>query len=582
MSLVPQTCVNEALQRLPTALNKKTLHATGPQVSQCLLPGRVGKHIAVAHRSMAKYHAQGTVACPLPHIQAGIVQLPCAMPNKYGLMFGSQLVYQSLRDGGGKTDRRLTVIQTQMGDVAIVALRPLQGDIGAMPGVESNESAVEPQALLFQHTNPNLATRLAQHGDATSIDLGKGVATAYYDRRNAFVDDELCTGRGLTIVGTGLQADVDGAPAEQMRLSDRTDGIDLSMSLATFPVIALTDDTSVANHHRTHHGIGGSPHASALGQLQAAPHKLFVYFALFHKKLSTFNFQLSTFNYLCSMKTFQQIVHDLRLVYPEGEARALARWLCEERFGLSQTDILLDKDNQLSAHDLANVREITQRLIQGEPIQYILGHTTFCGHKFTVAPGALIPRPETQDLVDMAAEEVRNRPAPMQILDVGTGTGCIAISLALALPQAEVTGWDVSPEALDVARKNAERYPKAHVTLEQQDIFSPPNDQRQWQMIVSNPPYIRQSEAKEMERNVLHHEPHLALFVPDDNPLLYYRAILWYAMRHLAPNGSIWFEINQAMDEEMYHLIEYFGFQDIEILKDSFGRNRFARCRKGS
>ena len=279
------------------------------------------------------------------------------------------------------------------------------------------------------------------------------------------------------------------------------------------------------------------------------------------------------------MKTYQQVVHDLRLIYPEGEARALARWLCEECLGLSQTDILLDKDNHLSADDLENVKEITSRLLRHEPIQYILGHTAFCGHTFSVAPGALIPRLETEELVNHVLRST-DKDSPLSILDIGTGTACIALSLALSLPKADVTAWDVSPEALAVARKNLDCYPEARVRLEQCDIFSPPEDNRLWQIIVSNPPYVRQSEAKAMQHNVLDYEPHQALFVPDDNPLLFYRAILWYAMRHLAPNGTIWFEINQALGEEMHHLIEYFGFSDIEILKDSYEHDRFVRCRR--
>ena len=277
------------------------------------------------------------------------------------------------------------------------------------------------------------------------------------------------------------------------------------------------------------------------------------------------------------MKTYQQIARDLCQVYPEGEARALARWLCEERFGLTQADILLDKDNHLSADDLEIAKEITSRLLHHEPIQYILGQTTFCGHTFSVAPGALIPRPETEELVNLILR-LTDKDSEHSILDIGTGTGCIALSLALALPKSEVTAWEVSPEALSVAQRNVERYPEAKVKLKQCDIFLPPEDSRRWQVIVSNPPYVRQSEAKGMQRNVLEFEPHEALFVPDDNPLLFYRAILWYAMRHLAPNGSIWFEINQALGEEMRHLIEYFGFSDIEILKDSYGHDRFAKC----
>ena len=281
------------------------------------------------------------------------------------------------------------------------------------------------------------------------------------------------------------------------------------------------------------------------------------------------------------MKTYQQVVRDLSLVYPEGEARALARWLCEECFGLTQTDILLDKDNQLSADDIEIVKEITIRLIHHEPIQYILGHTDFCGHRFCVGPGALIPRPETEQLVRHILATFSASPtsqASLRILDIGTGTGCIALSLALGLPKAAVTAWDISEEALAIARKNVALYPDANVQLEQVDILVPPDDTRCWDIIVSNPPYVRQSEAHAMEQNVLHYEPHTALFVPDDNPLLYYRAILQYALSHLKPNGHIFFEINQALGEETHHLIEYFGFHDIEILPDSYGRHRFAKC----
>ena len=280
------------------------------------------------------------------------------------------------------------------------------------------------------------------------------------------------------------------------------------------------------------------------------------------------------------MKTYRQIVHDLCLVYSESEARALARWLCEERFDLSQADILLDKDNQLSADDIEVLREITSRLIKHEPIQYILGETDFCGHRFSVAPGALIPRPETAELVGHILQSL-DSDASVSILDIGTGTGCIGLSLALGLPQARVTAWDISPEALTIARRNAERYPEADFCLEQADILNPPvDDNRRWDLIVSNPPYVRQSEAEQMAPNVLRYEPHLALFVPDDNPLQFYRSILWYAMSHLAPKGVIWFEINQALGEEMRHLIEYFGFSRVEILKDGFGNDRFARCER--
>jgi len=274
------------------------------------------------------------------------------------------------------------------------------------------------------------------------------------------------------------------------------------------------------------------------------------------------------------MKLYRQMVDDLTQVYPEGEARALVRRMFEDGFGLSQTDVLLGKDSELSADDIANAREIVARLLHHEPIQYILGFTDFCGHRFRVAPGALIPRPETQQLVHLVLDSL---PAGCRggILDIGTGSGCIALSLALALPDAHVTAWDISDEALSVARSNAALHPQARVTFEQADILAPPAADRRWQVIVSNPPYVLQSEACRMEPNVLDYEPHRALFVPDDDPLRFYRAIGRYAQSHLAPGGMLFLEINQTLGAETAHLIEESGLLNVRVERDSFGLDRF-------
>lgn len=282
------------------------------------------------------------------------------------------------------------------------------------------------------------------------------------------------------------------------------------------------------------------------------------------------------------MKTYRQIVKDLSQVYPEGEAQALARWLCEDCFGLTQTDILLDKDNDLSADCIAKSQEIVRRLLHHEPIQYILGYTTFCGHRFNTASGTLIPRPETEQLVAEILKSISMNDsftAP-RILDIGTGTGCIALSLALALPKSHVTAWDISPETLAVARSNADLHPDANVIFEQANILSPPDDERRWDVIVSNPPYVRCSEAAEMEHNVLDYEPHLALFVPDEDPLLFYRAIAEYASGHLMDGGQLWLEINQYLSKETAHLIEEYGFRNVQIINDSYGNPRFLSQQK--
>lgn len=278
------------------------------------------------------------------------------------------------------------------------------------------------------------------------------------------------------------------------------------------------------------------------------------------------------------MKSYHRIVQALCSLYPEREAAALTRWILEARFGLSQTDILLDKDNHLSAESLEDAEEIVARLLRHEPIQYILGEVDFCNHRFSVAPGALIPRPETEELVFHILQSL-SKPAPA-ILDIGTGTGCIALSLALALPTSQVTAWDISEEALSIARSNGQRYSEAHVSFERQDILSPVSDNRQWDVIVSNPPYICEKEAMDMTPNVLDYEPRTALFVPDDNPLLFYRAIARFARTRLTPQGMLWFEINEAYGKETKCLLEGEGFRKAEVMKDIHGKDRFLKVER--
>lgn len=280
------------------------------------------------------------------------------------------------------------------------------------------------------------------------------------------------------------------------------------------------------------------------------------------------------------MKLYHRIVQTLHNAYSEREASALARWICEEHFGLSQTDILLDKDNHLSADSLAEAEEIIERLLRHEPIQYILGEVDFCDHRFHVGPGALIPRPETEELVFHILRSI-HKDAP-KILDIGTGTGCIALSLALALPEARVTAWDISEEALSIARSNGNLYPEAHVEFACRDILLPASDNRQWDIIVSNPPYICEYEAKDMAPNVLDYEPWTALFVPDDDPLLFYKAIVCFASTHLTTKGILWLEINEAFGTEIVYFIEKKGFRNVEIFKDLHGKDRMVRCEFGT
>lgn len=370
--------------------------------------------------------------------------------------------------------------------------------------------------------------------------------------------------------------------------------------------------------------------------------------------------------------TYNQLWKRLTAIYNEREAQAIVRTVLDALFGMSLTDICLGKVTQLSADDTTRLEKIMQRLEKSEPVQYVLGAEWFAGRLFDVAPGVLIPRPETEDLVKWACDEAKekekednskkergkeekedskkgeapkkeeqNLSSPLKeqkeglrkeeeaskkeeqllsspskeekeglrkeeeapqkeeqlqsspfknnkevskeeeaphpsILDIGTGSGCIAITVALALPQARVTAWDISPDALAIAADNAHRL-GASVRFEHQDALSAPDDKERWDVIVSNPPYICDRERADMSDNVLSYEPELALFVPDSDPLLFYRAIVRYASKALKPGGRLLFETNTAYAHEVAQAMADEGFTAIEVRNDCFGKPRMVK-----
>ena len=380
--------------------------------------------------------------------------------------------------------------------------------------------------------------------------------------------------------------------------------------------------------------------------------------------------------------TYNQLWKRLTAIYNEREAQAIVRTVLDALFGMSLTDICLGKVTQLSADDTTRLEKIMQRLEKSEPVQYVLGAGWFAGRLFDVAPGVLIPRPETEDLVKWACDEAKEKEkednskeergkeekevskkgeAPQKeeqllssplkeeeeglrkekdasqkekqllssplkeeeerlrkgkdasqkeeqhlssllksnkevsekgeevphpsILDIGTGSGCIAITVALALPQARVTAWDISTDALAIAAGNAHRL-GASVRFEHQDALSAPDDEERWDVIVSNPPYICDRERADMSDNVLSYEPELALFVPDNDPLLFYRAIARYASKALKPSGRLLFETNTAYAHEVAQTMADEGFTAIEVRNDCFGKPRmvkgdFLKVKKG-
>lgn len=266
---------------------------------------------------------------------------------------------------------------------------------------------------------------------------------------------------------------------------------------------------------------------------------------------------------------YKELWHRLMPLYDENEAKAIARMVYEERFGLTLSDLLMGRDADLPHEEL---EQLAQRLEQGEPVQYVLGKADFCGRSFHVEPGVLIPRPETMELIRLV--NANPQPPTNTILDIGTGSGCIAITLALNLPEAEVTAWDISDKALAVARGNAQRL-GAKVQFEKRDALQPPDDISRWDIIVSNPPYVCEREKKQMERNVLNWEPPLALYVPDNDPLLFYRSIGCYAQKALKPEGCLLMEMNALYGDSMLNLMESIGFTHVQLYKDQFGKDRF-------
>lgn len=279
--------------------------------------------------------------------------------------------------------------------------------------------------------------------------------------------------------------------------------------------------------------------------------------------------------------TYSEIWHRIATSYEDGEARAIARILIEELFGLSYTDIVCGATDQLSADDTLRLDTAVRRIEQGEPLQHVLGYADFCGNHFGVNASVLIPRPETEWLVD-EGERLMNGAsnaapsAPKRILDIGTGSGCIAISLKLRLGEAYVEAWDISEEALRTAESNAKAL-KAEVAFCKRDALRAEESVAHWDLIVSNPPYICDSERANMDDNVLLHEPHTALFVPDDDPLRFYRAIARYALRSLSNGGSLLFECNTRYAEATGEMMREMGFEDVTVNDDCFGLPRFVK-----
>ena len=282
------------------------------------------------------------------------------------------------------------------------------------------------------------------------------------------------------------------------------------------------------------------------------------------------------------LKEFKLFFNEaLSAIYPKTEIDSFFFILMEEKLKLQRIDTVLKSDFLITEKNLIDLKNIVKRLQKEEPIQYIIGNTEFYGLPFLVDKNTLIPRTETEELVAWVLDEIKvftnNKITELSILDIGTGTGCIPISLAKNLTLLNISAIDISPEALLIARQNA-ILNKVTIEFIELDILNAESLPQEYDVIISNPPYVRELEKKEIKNNVLENEPHLALFVADENPLIFYNKIADLAKKQLSENGMLFFEINQYLGKETINMLVKKGFKNIQLKKDLFGNDRMIKC----
>jgi release factor glutamine methyltransferase len=274
---------------------------------------------------------------------------------------------------------------------------------------------------------------------------------------------------------------------------------------------------------------------------------------------------------------FENSVLELSELYDTEEAKSIMRLVFQEKLGINRIDLALNNHKEVDTKNLKGIYQIIEKLAKGAPVQQILGTTNFYNIRLRVNKSVLIPRPETEELVQWILKD--NTAEELEVLDVGTGSGCIAIALALGLPLSHVTGVDISQQALELAQINSISN-NAYIDLMNLDILQEDNWKKlkYFDIIVSNPPYVLESEKEEMHINVLDHEPHVALFVPDEDPLLFYEKIAEMALKHFVKGGKLYFEINAAYGKQVKKMLTAKGYKDVMIKKDINDRNRFVKA----
>ena len=477
--------------------------------------------------------------------------------------------------------------------------------------VESHETLYQFPALFFQYPYFYFNSGVFQLLDSPSRYERERVNTSDNDPWNPLPDNQVGARGRFPVMRARFQTDVDGGFFQQAFVFDRGDGVHFRMAFAAADMIAFADNASVADYYGSYGRVGSRVAESVFCQLDAAEDIFFVVchirsvfivtfagsfqpladggkrprllianaLAFYRKRRDIFRKDaphpdVSANIVMLMHPIYSYIKETLQPFYPQQEASALAKWILTDVFLFSAAELYAGKDINFRQKDRDRLEDILARLKKYEPMQYILGECTFCGLSFKVAPGVLIPRPETAELVEWITADCSGR--EVSVLDVGTGSGCIAVALACRLENSSVTAWDISEDALRVARENAGRN-GADIDFRRVDVLGDV-PAMQADVLVSNPPYVTEKERAEMEPNVLDWEPGLALFVPDNDPLLFYRTIARKGLELLKSNGKIYFEINRAYGKETVELLERSGYQKIELKKDSFGNDRMIKA----
>ena len=454
-------------------------------------------------------------------------------------------------------------------DHAIRGLGPFQDDPRPVLPMKSEEPAIEILAFLLQYTTSNIDTLCQQSLDTPAIDRREWIPTAHHDAGYALRQDQVNTRRRLAMMCAGFQRDVDGGRPQKLPIL-RLDGAH-SVHFrvrSTMPlVISLADDPAVMHDHRTHHGVGRYLACPQGGQLQAAMHVMFV---AGHRGKFTLSLRMT------GTMAQQELRRMLEGMYDPRESANIADLVMEKVTGMDRTSRVVHKHRELSPEQEADLQRYSEDLQKGRPVQYVIDEAWFAGMPFHVNENVLIPRPETEELVEWAVEELgKNGLAGTRILDMGTGSGCLAISLNKKLPRTQVTAVDKSHAALQVAALNAQEL-GAQIEFRELDFL----DRSTWpslgtfDLVISNPPYVPIRDKASMAPNVLDHEPHLALFVENDDPLLFFRALAEFGNEHLMEGGLLLCEIHEELGREVSMLLELHGYRNVEIKRDFQGKDR--------